>query len=154
MGLVNHLQSKNVFFGRIRAVVPNLSSAGFGQPSQIWVRPDSDGQAGSAGFGLTGGFCRIRAFLEYVLESINMNFTRNKVKKNKQPCTVECKKIAKPLSGRICVPGQPFDRSGQVWIGLGSDFFDTFDSSGSKALHLANRRLTSAWCDEDMANTY
>ena len=35
LGLINHLQSKNVFFGRIRAVVPNLSSAGFGRPSPI-----------------------------------------------------------------------------------------------------------------------
>ena len=34
-GLRNHLQLKNMFFGRIRAVVPNLSSAGFGRPSQI-----------------------------------------------------------------------------------------------------------------------
>ena len=33
-----------VFFGRIRAVVPNLSSAGFGRPSQIYVRPDSHGR--------------------------------------------------------------------------------------------------------------
>ena len=30
------------------------SSAGFGRPSQIRVRPDSDGRAGSAGFGRTG----------------------------------------------------------------------------------------------------
>ena len=43
-----------VFFGRIRAVVPNLSSAGFGRPSQVRVRPNSDGRAGSAGFELLG----------------------------------------------------------------------------------------------------
>ena len=48
-------------FGRIRAAVPNLSSAGFGRPSQIRVQPDSDGRVGSAGFGRTGGCGRIRA---------------------------------------------------------------------------------------------
>ena len=65
-------------FGRIRAAVPYPSSAGFGRPSPIrvrpdsggrpqsefgrilatvpnLVRPDSDGRAGSAGFGRTGG---------------------------------------------------------------------------------------------------
>ena len=42
-----------LFFGRIRAVVPNLSSAGFGRPSQICVRPDSEGRPQSE-------FCQIR----------------------------------------------------------------------------------------------
>ena len=50
-----------IFFGRIQAAVPSLSSAGFERPSRIRVRPGSDGRAGSAGFGLTGGFGRIRA---------------------------------------------------------------------------------------------
>ena len=40
-----HPQSE---FGRIRTAVPNLSSAGFGRPSHIWVRPDSDGRPQSA----------------------------------------------------------------------------------------------------------
>ena len=64
-----------VFFGLIRAAVPNPSSAGFGRPFQIRVRPDSGGRSrsefgriraavpnpSSAGFGRTGGFGRIRA---------------------------------------------------------------------------------------------